>query len=384
VSDAVNHEVGDERPGSGTWLPAVLLLGAFLVAGAFTRHPHSVPASVAGTAVAVGFAYAGVRPDARWGPVWLAVAAAGVVLAGGGTGLSVGHFGLCIIAFLAVPTRGPRAGGALIGAMAAEIVYRLLQDGVTTGWLPWLGGVTISALGGVLLARQRSLLTQLRAAQTDLAERSAAAERVRIARDLHDVLAHSLTVSLLHVTAARLAVEHDPADAARALAEAERLGRESLDEVRSIVGLMRAGSEAGQDDQPFAPTPGMERIPELIDRFRNAGVTVSFDRVNGERAVPRTVGTTVYRIIQEALTNAVRHAPGGAVAVRIRAVEELLELTVDSAGAPGAGQGSGLATMRERAEAVGGTLSASAAQVDGVPGWRVLAELPTPGGARWR
>src|SRR6202042_377026 len=106
-------------------------------------------------------------------------------------------------------------------------------------------GVTVALFGAGLIQRQLVLVEQLRAAQAGLAERSRAAERHRIARELHDVIAHSLTVSLLHVTSARLAVEHDPADAARALAEAERLGRESLAEGRMTGGMLRPDEKGG-------------------------------------------------------------------------------------------------------------------------------------------
>ncbi len=381
----LSQSVSDERLPTGVRLPAVVLLAAFLVAGAFTRQPHGVLASVAGSLVAVGFAFAGARPggDIRLGALCLLTAATGVILDAGGTGSSIGHFGLCILAFLAIPTLGRSAGGAVDAALGGFVVYKLVHHGLQIGWLPWLGGLAISTLGGLLLARERSLLAQLRAAQADLAERATLAERSRIARDLHDVIAHSLTVSLLHVTAARLAVEHDPADAARALGEAERLGRASLEEVRSIVGMMRTGARGGGDDPGLAPTPGLDGFPELIERFRSAGVAISLDHGVAGAAVPQTIGTTAYRIAQEALTNAARHAPGAPVAVRIRAAEQQLELTVDSAGAPGSGVGSGLASMRERAEAVGGTLAAAPVQLDGgIRGWRVLAQLPTLG-ARW-
>jgi signal transduction histidine kinase len=360
--------------------PITVLLAAFLVAGAFSRQPHNAAASLAGIVLALPCGYLGTRPGARLGAPLLWLAAAGVLLDAGGTASSVGYFGFCVLAVAAVPCAGPRAGALLIGVLAGVLIYKLFDDGVQTGWLPWLGGLTISSAGGALYARESAMLVALRNAQATLAQRSRAEERGRIARDLHDVIAHSLTVSLLHVTAARLAVEHDPDDAARALAEAERLGRESLEEVRSIVGMMRAGGDTGGDEPLLAPTPGLERIPDLIEGFRNAGVRISFVRGVDDGPVPNTVGTTAYRITQEALTNAVRHAPGGAVVVRLRAAEARLELTVDSCGAPGAGRGSGLGTMRERAEAVGGRLTASPVQVDGDPGWRVLAELPTRGG----
>src|ERR1700712_1636431 len=105
-------------------------------------------------------------------------------------------------------------------------------------------GVSLTIAATALIRHQLTLVAQLQAMQADLDRRSRAEERNRIARELHDVIAHSLTVTLLHVSSARLAVEHDPQDAVRALLEAERLGRESLAEVRATVGLLRTEADS--------------------------------------------------------------------------------------------------------------------------------------------
>ncbi|MDQ6806323.1 MAG: histidine kinase, partial [Actinomycetota bacterium] len=266
------------------------------------------------------------------------------------------------------------AFGALAALVMVGLAIRLPDD-------PALGAVGAAASLGaaVLLVRaaalavqhERSLLEQLRAAQSGLAERSRAEERNRIARELHDVIAHSLTVSLLHVSSARLAVEYDPADAARALEEAERLGRQSLSEVRSIVGMSR--SDTGE---PLtAPAPRIDGVTELVEQFRRAGAEISLSMDGDLTRVPATTGSTVYRIAQESLTNAVKHAPGSPVTVRLLAERRRIELTVDSTGAPREGAGMGLETMRERAEAVGGRCAAGPQG----EGWRVHATLPVEG-----
>ena len=118
------------------------------------------------------------------------------------------------------------------------------------GWGAWMAGTTFAVLTGLLIRQQIDLVAQLREAQAGLAERTRAEERNRIGRELHDVIAHTLTVSLLHITSARLAVEHDPDDAARALAEAERLSRESLDEVRLAVGTLHQHGDSGRTAPP--------------------------------------------------------------------------------------------------------------------------------------
>jgi len=231
-----------------------------------------------------------------------------------------------------------------------------------------MAGTTLSVLAGLLIRHEIDLVGQLRAAQAGLAERARAEERNRIARELHDVIAHTLTVLLLHVTSARLAVEHDLADAAHALAEAERLGRESLAEVRQAVGMLHRDG----DTSPAAPLPGADGVPTLVERFRSAGadVTLAIDGDTGQ--LPATTGLAVYRIVQEALTNAARHAPGSPTAVRLAVDADAVRLAVDSAAEPGTGTGVGVLSMRERAESLGGSCQAG----PGGRGWLVQATLP--------
>lgn len=355
--------------------PAVGLLAAFLVAGAFTRAPQELGLSVAGCVVAI--AAASMLP-ARGPRVALAlalIAGIGVALDAGGDGQGVGWFGLCVLAFCLMIDAGPKLGVLFLLAAEALLVGHLLTPRVNLGWTPWIAGVAVSAGCAALIVRQQQLVTQLRAAQAGLAERSRAEERNRIARDIHDVIAHSLTVSLLHIASARLALSEDPDDAQRALAEAERLGRQSLEEVRSVVGLMR--SRGSDDDSRLAPVQGLEALDELVERFRSAGAEVSLERSGEVASLPATASTTLYRIAQEAFTNAAKHAPGSPVSVRVDVVGGRAELTVDSSGIPGNGRGMGLETMRERAEAIGGTCETG----PGGTGWRVRASVPVKGGA---
>jgi signal transduction histidine kinase len=220
-----------------------------------------------------------------------------------------------------------------------------------------------------LVRHQLVLVEALQTAQAGRAERSAAEERNRIAREIHDVIAHSLTVSLLHISAARLAVE---TDAARALGEAERLARQSLDEVRGTMGLLGRGSGT---PGVAPPAPGAPQVPELIGQLRRAGADVTLV-VDGDLGIlPATTGSTLYRIAQEALTNATKHAPGSAVQVQVDITGDTVEFSVGSAGPARQGTGMGLQGMRERALAVGGTCSAGP---DG-RGWRVHACLPLSG-----
>lgn len=242
-------------------------------------------------------------------------------------------------------------------------------------WLgAWLAGVTLTAVFCLLIRHERGLLTQLRRAQADLAEQAKTQERNRIARELHDVIGHTLTVSLLHVQSARLAVEHDPADAAHALAEAERLGRECLAEVRTTVGMLREDDAAGNRPST-APLPGAGDLPALVEQFRSAGADITFTIEGDTGGLPATAGLAIYRIMQEALTNAVKHAPGSPTEVRLTVSPDEVTLTVDSQAIPGTGTGLGVVSMRERAESVSGTCQAG----PGGHGWLVLATLPLTG-----
>jgi signal transduction histidine kinase len=152
------------------------------------------------------------------------------------------------------------------------------------------------------------------------------------------------------------------------LAEAERLGRQTLSEIRQTVGLLgRNGS-----GEPAAPLPGLSDVPSLVEQFRSAGAPVELS-VDGELAdLSATSGLAVYRILQEALTNAAKHAPGALVTVRLIVEPDRLGLTVHSAGAAGHGSGLGLSSMRARAELLGGRCAAG----PGDTGWTVRAELP--------
>jgi signal transduction histidine kinase len=329
----------------GSATAAALLLGALAVLG----PPRSLlPAAVA--------------------------ASAAVAVIANGTSSNLAWFGICALAAWCTLTASVAGAASYwLGAvlvLGSEWLFTVRHD---PGWGAWLAGTTFSVVGCGFARRQHDLVVQLRAAQAGLARRAQAEERNRIARELHDVIAHSLTVSLLHVSSARLALDEDRAEAARALDEAERLGRASLDEVRHAVGLLRRDGEA----DPTAPLPGSVDVPALVERFRGAGADVRATVEGDLAALPNTVGLATYRILQEALTNAVKHAPAATSTVSLRVAPDAVRLTVDSSGPPRRGDGLGLLGMRERAESLGGRCEAG----PGGTGWLVRAELPLAGGA---
>jgi signal transduction histidine kinase len=340
---------------------------AFLFVGLATRISDRPADVVTGMviAVAAGAPLFLIRP--RFVLAYAAAATVGVVLVNATPG-DIGWFALPVLGIWCVLSGGIRLGLVyLVGSVAVLGVEWLSADGAQ-GWGNWIAGTVLSVLAAALVRHELVLVERLRAAQRGLAERSRAEERNRIARELHDVIAHSLTVSLLHVSSARLAVEHDPADAARSLAEAERLGRESLDEVRATMGLLRARS--GEAIAP--PVPEAGDVARLVEQFRGAGADVSLVTEGKIVSLPATVGSTVYRILQEALTNAAKHAAGSTVLIRVVLERKRVDVQIFSRGEPGTGTGFGLSSMKERAEAVGGTCTAGRSG----QGWLVHASLP--------
>jgi signal transduction histidine kinase len=260
----------------------------------------------------------------------------------------------------------------LVAASAAIVVHAVdLGTAHETGLVYFLGGIGISALSGLLLRRQEVMTAELAAMSALQAEHAAGAERERIAREVHDIVAHSLTVVVLHLTGARRLLATDPAGAAEALERAEQVGRESLDQIRGVVGVLRAGGE-GAD-------PGLDDLGPLVDRLRAGGVviTASIDVVGA--TVDATTGLVAYRVVQEALSNAVRHAAGAPVAVTVEATGDG-SLVIEVRNGPGRAApadasrtGLGLRGMGERVRALGGRLEAGPA-ADG--GWVVVARLP--------
>jgi len=213
-----------------------------------------------------------------------------------------------------------------------------------------------------------------------------AEERARIARELHDVVAHTVAMMLVGARGARDALASRPEVAERTLAQVEEHGERSLAELRRMLGVLR---EEGEDAE-LRPSPRIEGLADLVDGFRRAGLPVRLE-VRGEpRRLPDGVEVSAYRIVQEALTNALRHGRPRSVEVRLGHVPEGLELEVADDGGRGAdgaaadrapaarpapaGAGHGIVGMRERASALGGSLWAGPAPGGG---FRVAAFLPT-------
>jgi signal transduction histidine kinase len=362
-----------EFPAWACWV-ALGVFAALIGLGLVPLRVSPAAAAIAVVAAIGGGAWLAWQQDRRYLLPGAAVATAGIAVAGQGNSTNLGWLGVCLIGLWCALTGERRDvllywAGTLI-LFAAEWLW-VKPD---PGWGAWIGGSTFAVAAGLLVRRERDLVAQLSAAQAGLAERARAAERNRIAGELHDVIAHTLTVSLLHVSSARLAVEHDLADAGRLLAEAERLGRESLDEVRTVVGMLHQDGARGLT----SPLPGADGLPALIDQFRSAGADATLTVDGDTGRLTAITGLALYRILQEALTNAIKHAPGAQAAVRVTVDATEVRLTVDTAAEPGTGTGFGVLNMRERARSAGGTCAAG----PGGQGWLVRAVFPLDPGRR--
>ncbi len=270
-------------------------------------------------------------------------------------------------------------------AAAGSIVTLALQtsEAHENGMVYFIGGIGISWLAGRMLRRQELLNRDLQAMNELRVEHAAVAERARIARDVHDVVAHSLTVVMLHLTGARRALAADPAQADQALARAELVGRESLDSIRQVMGLLR--DPGGGAD---VPVPGLADLPALIDGYRAGGLDVESDLGSMPTDADAAVGLVVFRVVQESLTNVLRHAAGAVCRVAVRTGADTsarhVDVEIGNSVAPGVTAvdlrtGLGVPGMVERVRALGGRLEAG--PVAG-GGWSVRATIPLRGLAR--
>jgi signal transduction histidine kinase len=240
--------------------------------------------------------------------------------------------------------------------------------------------LTVVALLGDVLSRRRqsrrALAEQTELTELERARRAVLEERTRIAREMHDVVAHHMSMIAVQAETAPYRVAGLPEPARDELATIATAARAALVEMRRLLGVLRA-----EDDETLrAPQPGLSEVPALVETARRAGMPVTVS-LPGLDAVPAAVGLTAYRIAQEGLANAARHAPGGPVTVSGRVVADALELEIrngpaTSAPPAAAGAGHGLIGMRERAALLGGTLDAGS---DGDGGYTVSATLPFGG-----
>lgn len=264
------------------------------------------------------------------------------------------------------PWPGIVLGIGLVGCLLTVVRLSGFDGTGLQGWTWWLM-VATATVAATVAAWALGRFRATRAAWIDqLADRAAAEERQRIAREMHDVVAHSLAVVVSHAEAGRMVVAQQPERASGILDTIATTGREALTEMRGLLGVL--GGESSTE-----PQPGLADVGALVERMREAGLTVRFEADEPGPVAP-AVGLTAYRVVQEALTNVTRHAGPEAVAtvsVTRTARQLTIEVSDDGVGIQRP-PGRGLRGMRERVTAVGGTLEAGPSD----EGWRVRAMMP--------
>ncbi|AZP15981.1 sensor histidine kinase [Streptomyces aquilus] len=350
---AAEQQVHDRAP-LDTFARVLLVVAAGLL---LWRHRYPVVV-VFGTAAATMLYLGAGYP---YGPVFVAVAVAcfSAVVAGhrtaAWTALGLLWVGQALVAhwlYQWLPPSGDRA--ATWGS-----------EGVVAAW-----AVAIVAVAELARTRREQWARE-RAERAQAARRRADEERLRIARELHDVLAHSISVINVQAGVGLALLDSDPEQARTALTTIKAASKEALGEVRQVLDTLRAPGDA-----PRAPAPGLDRLPELVEQAASAGLTVTVEGTAPK--LPPGTDLAAFRIVQEALTNVVRHSGSRHARVRVDSGDgTALRLRIDddgpATGADAGGSGNGLAGMRERAAALGGTIEAGP-RPDG--GFRVLAVLP--------
>lgn len=332
-----------------------------------------------GIAAAAAVAFHRIRPSAVFGAVMavhLVYHLVGYPGAGPFPALMVAMFGL------AAAGRRRNAIGAAIVVAATALVVQVVREGTSvlspTIIMPGVLAVA-SVLAGEAAHNRRRYLAEvaerLSRAQADReaeTQRRLTEERLRIARELHDIMAHTITVITVQAGEALDALDQYPDQAREAVRNIRDASREAMSELRATVGVLRAAPEPGAERKP---APGMRDLPELVQTAEGGGLHAAL-QVHGEvRPLPAAVELTAYRIVQESLTNVIRHAGASRATVTVQYEPGVVTVQVEDDGAnppAEAANGHGIRGMRERAEAVGGRLEARA----GSHGFRVWAVLP--------
>ena len=275
-----------------------------------------------------------------------------------------------LLALYTVAAYRPRHVSApiLVAVVIGSVFTFALADSpdasdVAVGYLSW---ITAWFLGDAIRA-QRERAAWMEARRLDDARRVALAERLAIARDLHDIVAHHVSVIAVQAEGAQSVLETQPERAGQAMADVADTARTALAELRRLLGVLR--SEGG-----VAPQPGLDAIDDLVDSVRHAGMDVTLSRAS-DTDVDEVAGLTAYRVVQEALTNVLKHAGPCATDISVAVRDDaILVSVVDNGRGPGAVNGGhGLIGMRERVAVLGGTLDAGAGDHGG---FVVRARLP--------
>lgn len=264
-----------------------------------------------------------------------------------------------------------------LGVLAASspVLVALFQEPAQVAVAIWIMGIAFPWVLSRAFVRQERLTDQLADTRRELAERAMVAERREIARDVHDFVGHGLAAVMLQVTSARHVLRRDPEAAEEALRSAEEVGRRSMQELRRTVTLLRS-DQTGVDP----PLPSVAEIPALVEQARAGGLAVELQTRGDLSSIPPGIGVAVYRISQEALANAARHAPRARTTLGLELTDGRVAILAETRGPVVTSSSSsererpryGLVGMQERATALGGDFAAGPTP----DGWRVSCLLP--------
>ena len=278
-------------------------------------------------------------------------------------------YGALVVVVLRAPDDVIRTGGETrLSVMISNTIL------FTVGWSATWAVVSRTRAGRELRARAERLQTERDVA----AQEAVAEERARIARELHDVVAHSVSVMTVQAGGVRRLLGEDRGRERDALAAIEETGRRALTEMRRMVSVMRSDGEG----PALEPQPGIATLPRLVEEVREAGLPVTLNLIGQEKQLPPGVDLSVYRIVQEGLTNVMKHAGPAHASVNVNVLNHEVDLVVEDDGAGGSqvtnGAGHGLIGMRERVAVYGGDLE-TGPRAGG--GFRIHARLPIDGAA---
>ncbi|MGN6300201.1 MAG: sensor histidine kinase [Angustibacter sp.] len=361
----------------------MLLLTSFLVLGTFGAS-HAQPWRRPVDAVAVALVLAGpVALVALRRRPQLAVTGVGALtLAYLGAGYAYGPAVITLVVAVIVAVAGGHRTTAWLTVAAVvvgDFAVHWLVLGEPRSWAELLG-VTAWALVALAVAElvrtRRERATSWRQAREEARRRQVGEERLQIAQELHDVVAHHMSLINVQASVALHLAEKQSAPVEPALLAIKDASKQALSEMRALVGVLRDGS----DPAPRSPLATLDALDELVERSRHAGLDVRCHVAGEQRPLPATVELAAFRIVQEAVTNVVRHANATTADVTLTFSDDGLDLRVsdDGRGGPHAEvlPGNGLLGMRERAEALGGHLDVGRTPAGGVV---VRATLPIPG-----
>ncbi|MFW0792660.1 histidine kinase [Gordonia sp. CPCC 205515] len=342
---------------------------------------YTLPVVAAFAAFPLAFAWA--APVGAWAVSVVSAQLIGLLVPtvnGWEWGIQVTHLIALLVLTLTAYLRAPMAWLPVIWLCTSVVLFQVAPPSARGGWVfAATFAVVVVALARAVVSSRRELAVRSEETQLVEAQKAILEERTRIARDLHDIVAHRMSVVVVMAQTARYRLDDVSDSAATEFEQIAVAARASLDEVRQLLGVLRT-----DDGASALPAPGLDDIDSLVAATRLTGATVTVGDTVEHEQVGDAAAMVIYRIVQESLANATRHAPGAPIDVRLTdGAAGLVDVDIRNAGPTGApvglpGLGTGIAGMAERAAALGGALTAGP---DGSGGFRVHAQIPAHAGS---